>query len=1733
MQEIKEPVIEEKQEEKTEVAAEEPAQEVKEPVVEEKQEEKAVVVAEEPVQEAKEPVVEEKQEEKAVVVAEEPVQEAKEPVVEEKQEEKTEVAVEEPVQEVKQPVVEEKQEEKIEVAAEEPVQEVKEPVVEEKHEEKIEVAAEEPVQEVKEPVAVEEKQEEKTEVAAEEPVQEVREPVVEEKQEENTVVAAEEPVQEKEQPIVALKKEEDENTSKEPIRAEIANMGTAINSTFPDYLPLVTADGSTMIFTSRRPTDPKDIQKGKVGKENIYITHFDNRTKKWSQVEMLEPSVNIPGQDNSAIALSNDGQRLLIYRNEEGKNGEIYESVLYGDVWSDPVKLPSPINSDENETSASISPDGRTIFFISDRKGGIGGKDIWFCSQDKAGKWGEAINAGELINTTEDEESIFIHPNGNSLFFSSKGNSPIGGHDIFMSVLNEATGKWANPKNLGSTINTSADDLNFVMAANGKTAYYTSFEANGGGGNDIYSVTLLDEVLKKNTVLLKGIVIDENGRFLKSKVAVVDKSTDKIIGVTSSNRALGKYQVSLPVGKSYDVKFLAKGYTAFVEPVETTGKAGYNELSKIILLESKNAFILARLIDEGGNPIIAQAEVLDKASRQIIDRALTIEEGYSRISVPSGKNCGVIYSKPGYLFQTFNVAIPNAIGYEKNLKSITLQRIEEGKKIVLNNVFFESGQTILKQEFFTDLDLVEKLMFEMPSLQVEISDHANYAGDKSKQVFSKERAKSVVDYLIYKGVDPARLKSASYEVKGPVAISKNGATEPISRIELKVLKVDLKAVEATAESRMKEIEEGIAQQDAVYTFGQRDSTLEENPEAIPEGIPEDSAAISEYGLTDTTLLAEGADSLNGEYEEPVDSSALAENVFLTRDSIKMEIANPGTIINSSFADYAPLISADGGTIVFTSRRLPVNAVPKPVKGKQKVPENKENIYRADYNDKRDQWRAAEAIGFPVNFANGNSSAIALSNDGMRLFIIRGGDDPKSKGDILETYFSGEYWSEPQMLPPAINSDDLETSASISPDGRTIYFVSNRKGGLGEKDIWSCTQNERGIWGEAINLGETVNTDKDEESVFIHPNGTSLFFSSKGHNSTGGYDVYISEYNDSTATWGQAEGMGTSINTPDDDLYFVMAANGKSGYYSAVRPKGLGKDDIYSITLEGNVLKRNTTIIKGLVINESGQGIKSRIAVKDKATGAIIANYTSNEVSGNYLISLPNGKNYEIKISSKGHTSYVRSIDLADKVTYNEIIKNIILETKNALLSSRVFDENGKPLVVKIEVIDKTAKQLIEKSESDSEGYSKISIPSGKKVNVFYSRPGYLFQSVNVTIPKSSAESETNLNTFTMQKLEVGKKTILNNIEYDFNQTSLRPESFLDLVRVVSLMNASPSLIIEIADHTDNSGASKENQKLSKERAKAVADRLIGMGVDKKRIKFKSYGPDQPVATNGTDEGRDLNSRVELLILKVDSKAEEITAEKRIKEELAASQEESNNPFSGESLQEKKDSVAVEKKTVDNEESVQQKEPVVIENKEENNNTEELPEKKEEPVVIENKEENSNTEELPEKKEPVVVENKENSNTEELPEKKEEPVVVENKEENNNTEELPEKKEEPVVIENKEENNNTEELPEKKEEPVVVENKEENSNAEELPEKKEEPVVVENKEESITKDPVKVEKKAAEVVNSIPEKFKKFDKDLDGKISYNEIIGVIDAFFDDDSTIVADDINAVIDYFFDN
>ena len=519
------------------------------------------------------------------------------------------------------------------------------------------------------------------------------------------------------QVALAKKKIDECNYGKElvksPVKVKIENLGTNINSEFAEYHPLISADEAVMYFTARRDstTGGNRDPNFDVYYEDIYVSK-KNDDSTWNTAQGIGEPINTEFHD-ATVGLAPDGQKLFVYKDDEG-DGNIYECVLNGDVWTEPVKLNENINSEYTEPTACFSYDGRTIYFVSDRPGGFGENDIYISNRSSNNVWGPAANLGAIINSQYDEEAVFMHPDGKTLYFSSKGHKTIGGYDIFKSVYNSKSGTWSSPENLGYPINTPDDDVFFVAAANGERGYYSSIKSDGTGEKDIYMITFLETESTPELTLVKGKILDKNtGLPIEAYIEVIDNDKNEVVANTKSNKLTGEFLFSLPSGRDY----------------------------------------------------------------------------------------GVTVTSDGYFFHSENIDIPESSPFFELFKNIRMDHIDVGKSMVLNFIFFDFDKATLRDESIIELERVVKFMEKNKSLKIEISGHTDNKGTVSyNQKLSNGRAKSVVTWLINKGVAPSRMVSEGYGFSQPKASNDTEEGRAKNRrTEFKILEFD-KLLQAAAKA---------------------------------------------------------------------------------------------------------------------------------------------------------------------------------------------------------------------------------------------------------------------------------------------------------------------------------------------------------------------------------------------------------------------------------------------------------------------------------------------------------------------------------------------------------------------------------------------------------------------------------------------------------------------------------------------------------------------------------------------------------------------------------------------------------------------------------------------------------------------------------------------------------------------------------------------------------------------
>ncbi|MDF2450151.1 MAG: ompA [Bacteroidota bacterium] len=446
--------------------------------------------------------------------------------------------------------------------------------------------------------------------------------------------------------------------------------------------------------------------------------------------------------------------------------------------------------------------------------------------------------------------------------------------------------------------------------------------------------------------------------------------------------------------------------------------------------------------------------------------------------------------------------------------------------------------------------------------------------------------------------------------------------------------------------------------------------------------------------------------------------------------INVKIENLGDSINSPFPDYSPVLSADEATLIYTTRRNTST-------GGDKTPDGQffEDIV-VSYKDENGVWSSPKGIGQFVN-TNGHEGSINLTPDGQTLIVYR---DDGGNGNVYFSTWDGKDWSILQSFGSDINTKYWESHACLSADNNTLYFVSDRPGGFGGRDIYRCVRLPNGAWSKALNVGPTINTKYDEDGPFIHPDGVTLIFASVGHKSMGGFDIFAS-FIDEEKKFSEPQNLGYPINTPDDDVFFVTSPDGKRGYFSSAKDGGFGEKDIYKMFIP-DVKEKPLALFKGSILPAEGEKLPEdlEILVTNKETGEIVGRYRPKE-NGTFATILAPNKNYNFSYQSKGQEFYSEDIFVTNDIAYQEIKKEINLDpvsllgsvkakSKNIVLNTVVFNDSKEKKPVANAQVTLTEKEGSEiKFEVDNVGrkdgtplsadksYSLVAELNGKKSNV--------------------------------------------------------------------------------------------------------------------------------------------------------------------------------------------------------------------------------------------------------------------------------------------------------------------------------------------------------------------------------------------------------------------------------
>lgn len=474
--------------------------------------------------------------------------------------------------------------------------------------------------------------------------------------------------------------------------------------------------------------------------------------------------------------------------------------------------------------------------------------------------------------------------------------------------------------------------------------------------------------------------------------------------------------------------------------------------------------------------------------------------------------------------------------------------------------------------------------------------------------------------------------------------------------------------------------------------------------------------------------------------------------------------NLGNAINTQFDEYWPSLSADENTLVITANIPKDSAV-------EQIRYNRQEDFFISHRNANGNWQKSVALGRPINTPF-NEGAQSITSDGKKMFytVCRG---------VCNIFTSNlrpdGTWSSPVRV-PTINSPKYSNKQpSISPDGQTLYYVSNCPGGHGSYDIWKTTLLENGNWSAPENLGDTINTEGNEQSPFIHFDNQTLYFASDGHIGMGGFDLFMSKKDDK-GHWSIPKNLGYPINTYRDEDGLIINARGNTAYYSSDRIAE-NRRDIFTFELYPEIRPTPSSYLTGTI------------------------------------------KDAETKLPVKAKFSL---IDLADR---HEVMKSVPAD----------------------------------------DGSFLVCIPSDKSYAFYASEVGYLFYSDHFDMKGEHSIDKPFKKDILLNPIKVNQTMVMRNLFFDTDSSTLKPESIVELNRLVDFLTYNKTLLIEIGGHTDNQGIDSYNQSLSEKRAKAVVDYLIAHQIESTRLKWFGYGRLKPIADNKSEEGRAQNRRTEVKI----------------------------------------------------------------------------------------------------------------------------------------------------------------------------------------------------------------------------------------------------------------------------
>lgn len=381
---------------------------------------------------------------------------------------------------------------------------------------------------------------------------------------------------------------------------------------------------------------------------------------------------------------------------------------------------------------------------------------------------------------------------------------------------------------------------------------------------------------------------------------------------------------------------------------------------------------------------------------------------------------------------------------------------------------------------------------------------------------------------------------------------------------------------------------------------------------------------------------------SGQYRKKTYEFAIAYAAQHANSNYAFTPINLGDSVNTERSEYYPSVTVTDSLLVFTRR----------------TDAEREDFIESRINKKGfGQWKLIDG---DINLET-NKGALSVSQDGeWMVFAADLSLQPHRSFDIYISYYTPDGWSEPQNLGPNINTDFYETGPTLSPDKRALYFCSNRPGGYGGTDLYVSYRQPNGKWGPAVNMGPKINSAGDEKAPFIHADNQTLYYTSDGLPGYGNADVFILR-KQADGEWGTPENLGYPINTIENDGSLAVSADGLTAYFASDRSDSRGGLDLYKFDLRPDIRPYRTLYVKGKVIDKkTNKTLPSSVELTDNSSNQVLMKVQTDEV-GEYLITLPIGKDYTFTVNRKGYLFYSELYALSKKEADSVYKKDIYLQ----------------------------------------------------------------------------------------------------------------------------------------------------------------------------------------------------------------------------------------------------------------------------------------------------------------------------------------------------------------------------------------------------------------------------------------------------------------------------------------